>query len=330
MKKHYISVAMCTYNGAKYVAEQLNSILNQTYPVDEIVVGDDGSTDDTIEIVKNILKSSKIEYLIIQNKMNLGYRKNFENVIANTNGDIIFLSDQDDVWVKEKVEILVNDLERDKNHLLVFSDAYLVDSKLNRKPESLWESVCYTKNKENFTSWTELFCSGYYITGATVAFRKELFEKAYPFSDIWHHDGWLAIFAAMYGNVYEEKEKLILYRQHENNQIGAVTGTSLKEKIEIKMDILKKISKNQSTGRNINAQRYEELYERITDSNDIKDVPIIKECMIAQEAMTEIENSHKWKSLALIFRCWIKGYYKKYRKKPRGFLVGDIISCFYK
>ena len=249
MKKHYISVAMCTYNGAKYVAEQLNSIINQTYPVDEIVIGDDGSTDDTVGIVKNILESSKMEYLIIQNKVNLGYRKNFENVIANTKGDIIFLSDQDDVWANGKVETLVNDLEQDKDYLLAFSDAYLVDSKLNKKTESLWESVCYTKNKRNFKSWTELFCSGYYVTGATVAFRKELFEKAYPFSDIWHHDGWLAIFAAMYGKVYEEKEKLILYRQHENNQIGAVTGTSLIEKIKIKIDILKKISKNQKKQR---------------------------------------------------------------------------------
>ena len=328
MSEHYISVAMCTYNGAKYVAEQLESILNQTHPVDEIVVGDDGSTDDTVEIVKNILSSANVEYQIIQNPVNLGYIKNFENVIAHTKGDIIFLSDQDDVWVKEKVEILVGDLDRDPRYLLVFSDAYVVDAKLNKKPGTLWDSVFYTPNEKKFKSWTELFCSGYYVTGATVAFRNELFKKACPFTNLWAHDGWLAIWAAVCGDVCKEKEKLILYRQHENNQIGVSTVVSLRDKIRVKIDILKTISKDQSDDRHMKAMRYRKLYDQIKNSGSTKDVSVVKECMIAQEEMAKIDSTHRWKSLALILKCWIRGYYKKYRKKPRGYCLGDIISCF--
>nr|WP_296155053.1 glycosyltransferase family 2 protein [uncultured Blautia sp.] len=328
MKKHYISVAMCTYNGEKYVAEQLKSILNQNHPVDEIVIGDDGSTDRTVEIIEEILKTSKVKYKIIQNETNLGYRKNFENVIANTKGDIIFLSDQDDVWLEEKVKTLINDLEQDEQYMLVFSDAYIVDSTLNKMSESLWDSVCYNNNRRRFNNWTEMLCSGYYVTGATVAFRRALFEKAYPFSDLWHHDGWLAMFASLYGKIYEEKEKLILYRQHADNQIGAITENSLREKIKNKIIILKKISKNQRVGRSTNAQRYRELYERIKMLDNNKDVYVIKNCVEAQNVMTQIGNVNKIRSLKVIIDCCLKGYYKKYRKKPFGFCMGDIISCF--
>ena len=106
-KRMRISVAICTYNGEKYIREQLESILNQEYSVDEIVVGDDGSSDRTIEVAEKILKTSDVSYRILRSTTNIGYRKNFERTIAATKGEIIFLSDQDDVWKRNKVKVVM-------------------------------------------------------------------------------------------------------------------------------------------------------------------------------------------------------------------------------
>ena len=101
-----ISVAMCTYNGEKYIQEQLESIIYQSVPPDEIVICDDCSNDATLEIVKDILNSYDGIVQLVSNKHNLGYRKNFEKAISLCHGDIIFLSDQDDVWSSNKIEII--------------------------------------------------------------------------------------------------------------------------------------------------------------------------------------------------------------------------------
>lgn len=101
-----ISVAMTTYNGEKYVKEQLESILEQTKPVDEIVIMDDKSTDETVEIIKKIQEKSEVKIILEVNKENVGYIENFRRAIKKTKGDIIFLCDQDDVWYKGKVEVM--------------------------------------------------------------------------------------------------------------------------------------------------------------------------------------------------------------------------------
>src|SRR5687768_2514416 len=100
-----ISVALCTYNGAKFIAEQLESICKQTTPPNEIVICDDGSTDDTIACIDRVKKNHPaIDWKIKRNTANLGYVKNFEQAVLLTTGDIVFLSDQDDVWLPEKVQ----------------------------------------------------------------------------------------------------------------------------------------------------------------------------------------------------------------------------------
>ena len=120
-----ISVALCTYNGAKYIEEQIKSILNQTYVVNEIVIGDDKSTDNTLDIIKNLLINSNIDLNIIENENNLGFKKNFYNTISRCKGDIIFFSDQDDVWDNNKVKKTIEIFQQNPNALLVFSNAYV-------------------------------------------------------------------------------------------------------------------------------------------------------------------------------------------------------------
>lgn len=123
-----VSVAMCTYNGEKYIEEQLNSILHQT-KIDEIIICDDGSKDKTLEICNEILKSSNVEYTLKLNK-NLGFAKNFYQAITLCSGDIIFFCDQDDIWKENKIDLMCQVFNNDPDTLLVFSNAYITNENL--------------------------------------------------------------------------------------------------------------------------------------------------------------------------------------------------------
>ena len=125
-----LSIAMCTYNGASYLQEQLDSFLWQTRLPDEIVVCDDCSQDETVEILKEFAANSPFPVHLHVNKTNLGLTKNFEKAIGKCTGDIIFLSDQDDVWLPERLEKFEAAFQKDADVGLVFCDAYLVNEKL--------------------------------------------------------------------------------------------------------------------------------------------------------------------------------------------------------
>lgn len=328
MKKDFVSVAVCTYNGELYIEEQLNSILHQTVPVDEIVIGDDGSEDGTIIKAEKILSAGNISYKIIKNEKNLGYRKNFENVILNTRGNIIFLCDQDDVWLENKVDVMLRHFESNSKCLLVFSDGYLVDETLAELPLSLWEAVYYNKKKIEAASWWELFLGGYYVTGAAMAVRRELFDKAYPFSDIWQHDGWLAVYASVFGEIEEEPFKLIKYRQHGKNQIGADSNRTLRAQIKKKKEIIKKGAAVQKEGHDFMYKRYIELMHRCGENLDKEKKKQLKEVVVFGRKMKALSNRKRIKSIRIIMNCWKHGDYKRYCKKSLGTMLGDLIFLF--
>ena len=329
MDEHYISVALCTYNGERFIKEQLESILNQNIPVNEIIIGDDGSTDNTIEIIEGILEKSGIEYQIICNENNLGFCKNFENVIAHTKGDIIFLSDQDDVWRTNKVEKMISHFDQNEKCFLVFSDAYLVDSEMNRLPGSLWEAVYYKKNRFKFQMWMDLLLSGNYVTGATMAFRRELFKMAVPFPQKSYHDAWLAIYAALYGEIEEESEQLIYYRQHGHNLVGAKKEKGLKEIVENKILLGKRAIKEQYEDHKKMYEFYHEIYLREKEKMKKTDIKKVKSCLDAQQKFCEISGDRKIYSLKIIAQGIIRGKYKKYCRKPIGFCGCDVLYCFF-
>ena len=200
-----ISVCMATYNGEKYIKEQLSSILSQLSEKDEIIVSDDSSTDKTVEIIESfqdkrikILKKNKFR------QPNL----NFENALKYSKGDIIFLSDQDDVWVENKVEIILNQL---KKYDLIVSDAFITNEKLNITNESLFSEV-----NSNRGILKNIIKNTYY--GCCMAFKREVLKKALPFPKTREigHDLWLGIIADRYFKVKFLKEKLIYFRRHEN------------------------------------------------------------------------------------------------------------------
>jgi glycosyltransferase involved in cell wall biosynthesis len=135
-----ISVVVCTYNGEKFIKEQIFSILRQSVRIDEIIVCDDGSSDNTIAYVKEILNIYNIASKIIINDQNLGISKNFENGIKHTSGSIIFLSDQDDIWMPNKIEKHLSIYNRNPDINLIFSNAKLLKDGVFEK-DLLWERV---------------------------------------------------------------------------------------------------------------------------------------------------------------------------------------------
>ena len=242
-----ISVALCTYNGEKFIEEQLNSILKQTLAVDEIVICDDNSTDSTLEIL-NKYKEKDNRIKLYKNKKNLGTIKCFEKAILLTGGEIIFLSDQDDIWKADKVERM-NAFFQDNQHCsMLFTNGILIDENNNSLGSTLWEKWGFDdliKQKwiNNNNAFLDLIRNKNKVTGATVAFNARLKNEFIPINTpqgYWH-DTWLAMHAAYRNSLFFLDECTILYRTHQNQQIGINTKTLHVDKFNITVRKFKRI-----------------------------------------------------------------------------------------
>lgn len=217
-----ISVAMTTYNGEKYISKQLESILAQTVPVDEIIIFDDGSTDNTAQIISQ-LNNPKIKFFV--NDHNVGYIKNFYKAISRCSGDFIFLSDQDDIWVSNKVERMVRIMEDTgtdalcTNFSLINADGQEIDR------ESFPQNRFFRDIKGNVNLLIsiefEYIVYGNIIQGATFCINKTV-QKYYKElnNELVYHDHQLLLIASKIGKVIFLNEPLIQYRIHSNNTIG--------------------------------------------------------------------------------------------------------------
>lgn len=263
-----ISVALCTYNGAQHLQEQLESIINQTRPPDELVICDDRSQDNTLGIVNNFFSEVSFPVRIILNEKNLGSTKNFEKAIGLCNGDIIFLSDQDDVWNPAKLEYIEKIFSTSPHVGAVFTDAEVVDEKLQPLGYSLWQSIGFNKNEQkNFTEGKaiEVLLKHNVVTGATMAFRSEFRDLFSPISDFWVHDGWIALSIAFVSNFALIPEPLIKYRQHSMQQIGTNVPLNMYEKINEKICQLKN-TKNSFYDFQPECDRYRVFYSCLVNS----------------------------------------------------------------
>lgn len=203
---------MATYNGEEYISEQLDSILNQTLKPKRIIVRDDGSTDKTVEILKNYTDSYP-EILLIKDYLgNLGYVKNFESLCKYTKSEIVFFSDQDDVWLDKKAEIMLKFFENESNSA-VFSNAYLVESDLRNKGLLLPQNFDAKKSLSNI-----LYRN--FVTGCTLAVRNKTLRSLLPFPYGIPHDYWIAANCALTQKIKYINTPLVMYRQHERNVIG--------------------------------------------------------------------------------------------------------------
>ena len=225
-----ISVAMCTYNGAEFLPQQLQSIVEQFRPPDEIVICDDGSTDKTQALLKQFAAESPIPVSLRFNDQNLGSSRNFEQAIRLCAGDVIALSDQDDVWRSDKLQYVEESFNGTPRAGLFFSDAEIVDVDLNPLGKTMWEVIDFNAQKRKLVAISrghEVLITGWTVTGATMAFRSGFVNLALPIPDgiAMIHDGWIALTIASVADVVMIDEPLIKYRQHGRQQIGAPDGT---------------------------------------------------------------------------------------------------------
>lgn len=222
-----ISVALCTYNGEAFVEEQLRSIIDQTRPPDEIVIGDDRSSDGTVAILERTARRSRVPIRWQVNEENLGSTANFGEAIDRCIGDLIFLSDQDDVWLPRKVEIMAAAFDNDAALGALFSDLEIVDEDLNPLGYTMFEHNGLIKRERAPTLTmvsSDQIISGAIVTGATLAFRSALRSAITPMpqdSRYMIHDGWIGIVAAAAARLAYLPDRLVLYRQHQRQQIGA-------------------------------------------------------------------------------------------------------------
>ncbi len=225
------SVAMAVYNGGKFIEQQLMSILNQTHPVDEVIICDDGSNDNTIEIINNIINSHKLtNWHLHQNPKNMGASENFNSAIKKCSGDIIFFCDQDDVWHKNKVEEIIKVFETNPNVKSVVTNFKLIDENNNYlfndgKPDNPWFRCEDYKPESNNTLLYKVPLSTVLIQcvspGCTQAMRKELVASMLDFNyDLMYHDLKVQLISSLVDGLYYLDKPLTKYRIHSNNTVG--------------------------------------------------------------------------------------------------------------
>lgn len=241
-----ISVCMATYNGAKYLREQVDSILLQLSCDDELIVSDDASIDDTINILKSyndprikIFTHIKTPQMFKYNYTTL----NFENALTKAHGDIIFFSDQDDVWIDGKVTKMLSMLEHND---LVLSDCSFVDANLDILVQSKFQ---FEGVKIGFLH--NLYRCGY--LGSSMAFRRNLLEFILPFPQNVPHDMWLGFIGNSVGRFNLLREQTMLYRRHDQNVSS--TNNNLLNK--------QKLNNSIKLNRNTNSLKYKMHYRLI-------------------------------------------------------------------
>lgn len=231
MARPTVSVALCTCNGAAYVAEQVDSILRQTWPVLEIVVHDDASDDNTVDLVESTWAAHRAsdggavpQLRIARNLNRLGVARNFERTLQDCRGDLIALCDQDDRWEPGRLAVLVPRFIDKPGLLMIHGNATLVDRSGTSPGGTLFDALAISETElrliEEGRGWEALLDRNL-VTGATAVLRSSLRDVSLPIPPHWLHDEWLGMMAALLGGLSVERNPLLAYRQHGANQIGA-------------------------------------------------------------------------------------------------------------
>lgn len=225
-----ISIVLCTCNGDSYLAEQLDSLLEQTYLPYELVVCDDASQDESIAILESFSTRVPFPVRIYRNQQRLGIGANFEQAIRLCTGDIIALSDQDDVWLPNKLAVFAESFKNGMDW--VCCDAEVSDSNLHSLDYTLWQRVNFNHLERELARKGRLFdvlIKHFVVAGATLAFKSQARERLLPIPHGWLYDAWISAILAATGKVGLEQTPLQRYRQHDGNALGALQRGLLHE-----------------------------------------------------------------------------------------------------
>jgi glycosyltransferase involved in cell wall biosynthesis len=221
-----VDIVLATYNGDRFLDAQIQSILTQDYPDWRLLIRDDGSCDRTIEIIQDYLQKepNRLQRIDRGSSQNLGVIQNFNYLLTNTTSDYIFLCDQDDVWQSNKLSkslAVMQQLEQQwgqETPILVFSDLTVVTDQMKVICPSFWQA----HNLDPHRSALQNLLLRNMITGCTVMINQVLKNCALPIpNNAFMHDWWLGLVAASCGKIGYLSQPTVLYRQHENNQVGA-------------------------------------------------------------------------------------------------------------
>ncbi|GAB3770521.1 hypothetical protein GCM10028796_37620 [Ramlibacter monticola] len=232
-----VEVVLCAYNGEKYIREQVASILRQTLKPARLSVYDDGSSDGTPEILADLARrnGSDVEIVLHRNSRNLGYVRNFEQGIRQAECEFIALSDQDDIWEENKLEVLLASF--DEGTGVVFSDALLVDEAAASLGHTLWESIRLSPaRRARFGRRSELvhlMLQQSFVTGAAMVLRRSVADALPAFPATAPHDYWIAIVASEISSVKPVDRVLYKYRQHASNVMGQRKHDPLRKALQI-------------------------------------------------------------------------------------------------
>ncbi|ADB38598.1 glycosyltransferase [Spirosoma linguale] len=222
-----ISIALCTYNGMAYLPVQWQSLLEQQQLPDEIVICDDQSTDGTDELLTKLAADAPFAVRVLENTVRLGSNKNFERALSACTGDLIFLCDQDDFWLPEKIATMTRYMTEHPEAQVAFCDAWVTDEQLQEKKGRFWEVVRFDKKAQD--RWQtgeslEVLLDGNRMMGCATVVRKSFLNVVLPVpGDLpadYIYDGWMALVAATSNAVHFIDAPLQLYRTHVQQQVG--------------------------------------------------------------------------------------------------------------
>lgn len=247
-----IDILMATYNGEKYIKEQIDSILNQSFSDFRLLISDDCSTDCTREILNQYVEKDSRVVVFLQNK-NLGIVRNFEYLMEKVENEYFMFSDQDDIWQKDKVRKSIDILTKTDSDL-VYTDLEVVDENLKVKNQSYWKLKGFYKKIKKYNNFESLYLNNY-ITGSTMLVKSGWLEKILPLpkkSQYILHDYWTALVVSKFGKMTYIKEPQIKYRQHSENEVGSKRRTDTINRfeemrnlfIEVKKDHFKNFMQN--------------------------------------------------------------------------------------
>lgn len=295
-----VDILLATYNGEKYLQDQIESILNQTYTDFRLLISDDGSNDKTVEIINEYSKKDD-RIVVFAQKENVGVVKNFEFLMKQVSSNYFMFSDQDDIWKKDKIEKSVKKLE--EGYGLVYSDLEVVDNDLNIMYESYWKLKGFEKKIKKYNNFESLYLNNF-ITGCTIISKKIYIEKVLPIpknTNYILHDYWLPLIISQNDKIAYIDEPLIKYRQHKNNKIGS----------QKKSDSLKSLDEIRELFLQVKIEHFTTFIEN-EDKFDEKHRALNKKSLKYFEHLKKVKNFN--------FRNWIL-FFKLYKYENFSYMI---------